>query len=125
MAPRRLWGWEPREVVAHQHDEAGRLTRSVVTREPEFDEEQRNLLLALVEIEDDTCPGCRQPISLAWTEATDPDNPDASHHFAAPFPRRCHGCDAREQRAEEYREATRPAALRFGVHLTDGPKRPR
>src|SRR5687768_11626603 len=46
IAPRRLWGWEPEEVHVEEIDEAGRkLVR--VTREPEFDQEQYELLAAL------------------------------------------------------------------------------
>ena len=45
VAPRRLNGWEPAETTEHVY-EGGVLVRSVTTREPEFDDEQRDLLLA-------------------------------------------------------------------------------
>lgn len=44
-------GWEPTETVSHEYD-GDRLIRSVVTREPEWDAEQRNLTLAFHGLED-------------------------------------------------------------------------
>jgi hypothetical protein len=50
VAPRRLNGWEPTSTTKYFYEE-GLLVRSVTTRESEFDEEQRDLLLAGAEFE--------------------------------------------------------------------------
>jgi len=46
IAPRRLNGWEPTETTEHFDADGVLVSRSVTTREPEFDDEQRDLLLA-------------------------------------------------------------------------------
>lgn len=50
VSPRRLNGWEPTETTEFVYED-GVLVRSVTTREPEFDDEQLDLLLASVEFE--------------------------------------------------------------------------
>jgi len=70
VAPRRLWGWEPREVAEFEYDDAGRVKRSVTTREPEFDLWQVALLTGSHEIE--SAP--RGPHGVLMSEATDPAN---------------------------------------------------
>jgi hypothetical protein len=46
-------GWEPREFTRYEYDVDGRLVGSVTQREPEFNPEERALLLAMAEIEND------------------------------------------------------------------------
>ncbi|TFD27524.1 hypothetical protein [Cryobacterium cryoconiti] len=50
VAPRRLNGWEPAEVTEYEHVD-GVLVRSITRCEAEFDDEQRELLLASAEFE--------------------------------------------------------------------------
>lgn len=50
VAPRRLNGWETTETTEHVYED-GLLVRSTTTREPEFDAEQLDLLLASAEFE--------------------------------------------------------------------------
>lgn len=59
--------------------------RSVTTREPEWDEDERAWALALLELEADACPGCGMPMSD--TTATDSEG-----KYATPPPTRCHAC---------------------------------
>lgn len=58
MSPRRFDGWEPAEVHEHHYDADGRLTHTVVTREPEWSAEDRDQVEALVLAEQLTCHGC-------------------------------------------------------------------
>lgn len=58
MSLRRFNGWEPEEIHVHL-DAAGNETgRTIVTREPEWDDEQRETALALDEYESALCPNC-------------------------------------------------------------------
>lgn len=55
MSERRLLGWEPEERHEH-HDAEGNLTGfTVVVREPEWDDLERDKLLALAEYEAGVC----------------------------------------------------------------------
>ena len=51
IAPRRLWGWEPKSTTEYEYDSDGRLIRSGTTRESEFDGEQVAYLIAIQEYE--------------------------------------------------------------------------
>jgi len=60
----RLEGREPTEVTEHEYDEAGRLIRSVTTREPLWTEHDLADQLALVEYRSTLCPcGCGFPVA--------------------------------------------------------------
>lgn len=61
-------GWEPTETHEHFYED-GLLVRTVVTREPEWDDEQRNLMLALAQYKAELCD-CGNHISLT----DDPSN---------------------------------------------------
>jgi len=72
-APRVLQGWEPEEVTAYEYDSDGRLVRSVTTRESEFDDEQRTLLLAIIDFESGI--GAHgHPYAEAMSDEADPTN---------------------------------------------------
>lgn len=59
MPRSRLEGREPAGVTEHEYDDAGRLIRSVTTREPEWTEHDLADLLALAEYRSWLCPcGC-------------------------------------------------------------------
>jgi hypothetical protein len=64
-----LLGWEPTESHVHEYDDEGRLVRTTVTREPEWDDQQRANMLALAEYEAGIC-ACGLPKDLA---DADPD----------------------------------------------------
>lgn len=89
---RRWAGWEPREVHTPQGDGS-----VLVTREPEWDDESRDWVLALAQWEDLHCPQCN-----GWLpETTDPANEDA---YRAEPPGRCHRCTALVAKQESYAE---------------------
>lgn len=69
LSEKRILGWEPTETHVHEYDDAGRLVRTTVTREPEWDDQQRANMLALAEYEADLC-ACGLPKDVA---DTDPD----------------------------------------------------
>lgn len=76
-------GWEAAETVVHEHDGDGRLVSSRVTRDIEWDDWQRALTLALVDLERETGPH-GHPM---W-EATNPTavDPNGDYHYAADEP---------------------------------------
>lgn len=55
MSEKRLLGWEPTEVHDHEYDDAGRLVRTVVTRESEWDDSERDKMQGLAEYESEIC----------------------------------------------------------------------
>lgn len=55
---RRFDGWEPRQVHEHEYDETGRLIRTVVVRESEWDDDERAWMLGLALREDGECQRC-------------------------------------------------------------------
>jgi len=68
-----LWGWEPKEVQTHEYDEQGRLSRTVVVREPEFDVEQLNMLRAIAQF-DESLNEFGIPLDVATSAEADPAN---------------------------------------------------
>lgn len=64
MSEKRFLGWEPREVHEHEYDDAGRLVRTVVTREVEWDDWERQKMLDLADHEAHLCE-CGFPESIA------------------------------------------------------------
>lgn len=82
VAPRRLWGWEPRELHEHEYDAEGRLVRTVVEREAEFDAEQWGMLGALAEYE----AGLNEygvPLAEATSKDADANNPKGKYRYVA------------------------------------------
>lgn len=78
--------------------------------EPEWDDEQRAWMLALTEIEADSCPGCHGVLSE--TTATD-EWGESLYRWEVPAPTRCHRCTALAARQgdKKYKEAKAPQAL--------------
>lgn len=64
----------------HEYDDDGRLVRTVVTREPEYDDVQRDWLNALAEYEE----GLDEngfPVEESTSPLADPDNPKRTHFY--------------------------------------------
>ncbi len=76
-----MWGWEPSEETVHEY-EHGRLVRSVTTREPEFDKEQYELVVALFEHEA-SLNELGIPVDEATSIEADPMNPAGGFRFEA------------------------------------------
>ncbi|MFS3128672.1 hypothetical protein ACLM5J_09730 [Nocardioides sp. Bht2] len=55
ISDKRLLGWEPIEVHEHEYDEAGRMVRTVVTREAEWTDAERSKMLALAQFDREVC----------------------------------------------------------------------
>lgn len=84
VAPRRLNGWEPTVTTEYVYED-GLLVRSTATREPEFDDEQRDLLLASAEFEASlSSNGFLR--SEAMSPDADPTNYESSLRFTAAGP---------------------------------------
>lgn len=109
-------GWEPSTV--YEYDEQGRLVRS--TPEPEWNDHQLALLLALEEYEQGLCR-CGHPLEESTKLEHDFNNPLGSG-FYAPVPgtpKQCHACAALE-RSEKQTNALNPqhpGALIHAVRL--------
>lgn len=97
----------------YEHDDAGRLVAS--RPEVEWDDEQRALVAAFAEVEDDTCPHCGNPMSECMSPDSDPDNRDGTHRYVASAPHRCFAATAREIRADGHKDAPQRHALSFPV----------
>lgn len=78
VSPRRIFGWEPEETTVHEYDTNGRLTRSVTTREPEWDATSLALMLAHQSNRADIGPH-----GIPTEVATDPKN---QFKFTVPLP---------------------------------------
>lgn len=83
---RRFTGWEPARITEYEYED-GQLVRAVTTTEPEWDDEQRHAVHALLRYRAGLCPGCRNPLS----ETADPVN---EYGYVRPLgpPLRCHYC---------------------------------
>src|SRR5215207_8146442 len=55
ISPRRFEGWEPKQTTRYRYDDEGRLRETVTTREPEFDAEDRQILIAAMDADAATC----------------------------------------------------------------------
>lgn len=86
------------------YDDDGRLVHSVTTREVEWDDDERAKVLALLDYEAQTCPGCGGFLP----ETTDPQ---MQFRYEADNPSRCHRCDALHAKQEAYKDQTRSSAL--------------
>lgn len=66
MSPRRFDGWEPQEIHEHFDAEGVKTGHTVITREPEWDDESRGRALRLAEFEAGLCPcGCGLQMSVS------------------------------------------------------------
>lgn len=84
---------------------------TVTEREPEWDDEQQDWMLALALAEADECPGCHGRLS----ETTLPEN-DGAYRQQGP-PTRCHRCTAIGIASDQLREGntTQPQALFLNI----------
>jgi hypothetical protein len=118
VAPRRLWGWEPRTFTEHIYED-GLLVGTVSQIEPEFDDEQRALLLAY-----ELHTASVGPHGFLMSEVTspeaDPNNAAGSLRFVADsIPTVDYAEKARRNAEEAYRknyEGADMAGLIFRVH---------
>lgn len=102
----------PREVHTHVRDRRGRLVRTEVTRETEWDEEQQSLMLALQLWRARLCPVC------GGDPAECQDN-SRQGVWSVPPPQRCHRQTALLRAAEPYRtgQTPYPDALTYRPNL--------
>lgn len=102
IAPRRLWGWEPKQVTKHRYKK-GRIVDSVTTTEPEWDAESVELITAFAAIEADRHT-CGHLLSESSSLAANPDNRKRTIDYIVEPPGHCFACEAikRAQSAEEY-----------------------
>lgn len=69
ISEKRLLGWEPSEIHEHEYDDGGRIVRTVVTRDVEWDDVERAKMQGLALYEAQIC-NCGLHESIA---ETDPD----------------------------------------------------
>lgn len=109
VSRRRFLGWEPKRLTTYEHDDDGRLVRSVTEVEPEWTDKERAWAFALIEEEADTCSGCGQLLS----ETTRPEAEGGYDAGAV----RCHACTQVHKAQAPYVEHD-PMSLRFTVKRT-------
>lgn len=115
IAPRRLWGWEPRESTEYVY-EGDRLIRSVTTREPEWNEEQIDLLLAAAAFKADVGPH-GQLMSEATSDDANPNNYDSPLRFVGKGPFVDWAEKAKADREAEYKAAAGKDANLNGMYF--------
>lgn len=81
---------------------------TVTTREPEWDDEQREQMVALGIYEDTLCAVCGGPVE-------DCQSPEAEREWEGVPPVRCHKTDAIIRYQNKASEYERPRALMFGA----------
>lgn len=124
-SPKRLTGWEPATVVrVLEHDEEGRPAAYRIEREPEWDEEQVDLLLAADELAGEV--GAHGiPMDEATSPFADPNDPFHGWHYEAALPRIDHAQralnTAMDQRREAYPEEDAGSLLWRLNRIEDGP----
>lgn len=92
------------------YDEDRRLIRSVTTREPEWDDEERAWPIALAEYESELCPACGRHMSICT-------DPESEGKWQVPPPTRCFPTTAvlRARKPYDERKDSMSAALLFGA----------
>jgi len=85
VSHRRLSGWEPKHYTEYIYDSDGRLSGSVETREPEWDTEQLNLLLAAEHLARDVGQH-GQLMSESTAPDADPNNYTGGYRYHADGP---------------------------------------
>lgn len=83
VSPRRLSGWEPREVTTHEYQD-GVLVGSVTERDPEFSRTDVEALIAYLETKRVGPHG--HPMSEAVSPSGDPSNPAREWDWHVPLP---------------------------------------
>lgn len=102
---KRFSGWEPTETHDHEHDEQGRLIRTTVTREPEWDDDEQAWMLALLLYRSQLGPcGHYLPESTAA---------NAEDRYDVGEPIRCHACTAVAVASAAAAGNPHPSALLF------------
>jgi len=104
---KRFHGWEPKTEYEYR---AGRLVAS--RPEPEWDEGEQTIMLALQLYRNGLCPKCGGPLSVCTDAANE-------MRFDAGLPIRCHATTARGRAAEAYRDLPGSEALMFVPRLRD------
>ena len=106
ISVKRFDGWEPAEVHEHEHDQAGRIVRTVVRREPEWDDEERGWAQAWLLYRQNVHTACGHYLP-------DSTAADAEDGYVVDDPIRCHACTARSAAYKRYQESPEADALLF------------
>jgi hypothetical protein len=108
VSPRRFLGWEPTRTIRYEQGLGS--GAAVITTEPEWSDDDRDLAAGLLDYEAGLCPGCRHPLA----ETTMPEREFA---YVAEPAVRCHRCTASAQASEVYAESPTASALLIPVEL--------
>ena len=104
ISHKRFLGWEPVRTVVTDGDV------QTVSVEPEWDDEQRDHMIALALYEDGLCAVCGGP-------PEDCQSLEAERLWEGVPPVRCHKTDAILRYQENGEERPRPRALMFGAKM--------
>lgn len=106
-----LWGWAPADRIISEPTHDGQMAYRI-EREPEFDQQQYDMLAALEEYE----AGLNSlglPIDEVTSPLADPTNPSGTHFYEA-YVMRDWSKDAIEQRESDFKDNPSTARV-FGV----------
>ena len=70
---RRLHGWEPATTTTYVYDSEGRVSETRANREPEWDQWDHYLMVALNDWRHSLCPNCGEPKSECMVDDAVPD----------------------------------------------------
>jgi hypothetical protein len=102
----RWLGREPRTVTRYERDDDGLLVAAITEREPEWLDDDRDQVLALLAEQAETCPGCGRPLD----ECRDPETARTWRVVDD----LCHACMALDIDRHNEAERKRP---RFGRYV--------
>jgi hypothetical protein len=105
---KRFHGWEP--VTTYEFDEFGRVVSS--RPEPEWDDAEQTVILALQAYKASLCPLCGGPLDVCT-------NPENELKFKGGLPIRCHATTARAVAMEPYKDQPNNQALMIAPILND------
>jgi hypothetical protein len=98
ISHKRFVGWEPRRVTTvTEWTEEGWPRQWITETEAEWDEEERELRLAYLADQADTCSGCGHPLEESTSNEADPNNPDGKYLYQPSNPLICFSCEVREK----------------------------
>lgn len=91
---REFDGWTPKTVTRVTAWRDGQPEVWETTSESPWDRRERSLMLALAHFEAGCCRRCGEHLAKSMDPMTDPDRPDAPHHWVAEGPDECFACKA-------------------------------
>jgi hypothetical protein len=98
---KRFQGWVPETTTHYDYNGDGTIAYSWVEQEPEWDHEQQELMVSLMDYEN-SLHTCGHPIGESTSPLADPDNPNREYFYATHEPIRCYACTSNDRGRNAY-----------------------